>query len=323
MKKNFIVVLVAVILAVIMQLNSFAKTADSLLNKSGSTNNISFSDVKFTSDRNNKQDSAILLDSSSTLKMDATSIGDQIKNNGAITISAFVRVDSVSGNYFYIMGFQKSNGNYAAMIEDCWGQYVLRAYPDGSEASKTAYAGEHSLGKWTHVAVIVGYGYGIIYIDGVEKASFEIDASVTLNDIKWFSIGSPAIESQLDANRTAFNGAIDEIAIYSNALSIDDIKALNDGKEVKSSSISYTCDKYDTYSEWLLRNESQSSAQTSSTVSEQVNVSSEPVIETSDVSEEQIPATGDNGSYVWYALATLMIIPVLYRAKSYTKKKDF
>ena len=51
---------------------------------------------------------------------------------------------------------------------------------------------------------VLYYANNVIYVDGTEVAYFNADANLVFEDIKYFSVGVPAVNCELDANRSAF-----------------------------------------------------------------------------------------------------------------------
>lgn len=247
---------------------------------------LEYSGVTFTEDRNGNANSAILLSGDYWMNSEIGSLGAALEESKELTLSAFVRIDATPDNYHHVLSLQRADGNYVAMLEDAWDQYVLRSFQTGSEYSNTAYAGGFTLSTWKNVAITIGNGYAIIYVDGTEVAYFNADANLVFEDIKYFSVGVPAVNCELDANRSAFNGAIDDIKIYTEVLSASDIALLAAGNSVGTPAASFNCDE---------------KADSDTSIDEDTSVTPD---------EEETPIMGDNDIYVAVALCFVSLLAV-------------
>lgn len=302
--------ILSVIIAVVLVFSSLICYAEnySLQNDVKGGFNLEYSGITFTEDRNGNADSAIMLTGDYWMKNEVGALGTALAESKELTLSAFIRIGASPETYHHIIGFQRADGNYVALIEDAWDQYVVRAYQTGAEFSNTAYAGEFTLSTWKNVAITIGYGYAIIYVDGTEVGSFEVDPALVFEDIKYLSVGNPAVDCALDPNRATFNGAMDDIKIYTTVLSASDIALLAAGNNVGTPAAAFDCDKNDTAS--------QKPEQETSNEPEQ-ETSKNPEQETSKNSEQETPMTVDSGIYIaaLICIASLSVAIVIIRKK--------
>ncbi len=82
----------------------------------------------------------------------------------------------------------------------------------GSRSLGTSGTPLQTDGTWYHVAITYQDGEQKIYIDGVERAATNVTGTLTLND------DPVLIGTDLGINSRTFNGLIDEVKIYSGAL---------------------------------------------------------------------------------------------------------
>jgi hypothetical protein len=80
-------------------------------------------------------------------------------------------------------------------------------------------------GDWTHVAVVLGGGTGTLYINGTVAAA----GTITLGPANLGTIGYAYIGKSWFTSDPHFDGQIDDVRIYSRALSEGDILALKNG----------------------------------------------------------------------------------------------
>jgi prepilin-type N-terminal cleavage/methylation domain-containing protein len=136
---------------------------------------------------------------------------------GAITLEAWAKFNSVAG-YNVIVGKRDVAGGS--------GSYSMRAYSNGdfefflygvSDNFLTAGTSTIVTGRWYHLVCTYNGATKKIYIDGVERASEPTTGSITKTSLI-VTIGADALGSRLH------NGIIDEVRIYSAALTASEIQ---------------------------------------------------------------------------------------------------
>jgi len=151
------------------------------------------------------------------------SIGD------AVTIAGWFRIDGDSDT-----GVRRQN---AYLLED---QSTSEPVPDGwsfrvwttSGISSGAY-GQTKVkkGEWTHIAGTYDGTQTKLYINGVAEKELLTDAGAAF-DGKWTGkIATPGDILQLKYGSETYTGGMDEIVLFSRALSADEIKQLMRGWE--------------------------------------------------------------------------------------------
>ncbi|WP_372344849.1 beta-L-arabinofuranosidase domain-containing protein [Streptomyces sp. KL116D] len=82
------------------------------------------------------------------------------------------------------------------------------------------------VGEWSHVAVALGGGTGILYVDGREVAR---NPALTLTPAALGTLKDHWLGRSHYAGDPVFAGALDEVHLFSRVLGADDIAALHDG----------------------------------------------------------------------------------------------
>jgi len=145
----------------------------------------------------------------------------------AMTITAWYRVDADSDT-----GLRRPN---AFLLED---QSSTEMEPDGfsfrmwtSDGLSPGVYGTTKVqqGEWAHVAGTYDGTQMMLYINGVAEAPLFSDAKAEI-DGKWGgTVGTPADALQLKYGSESLTGGMDEIILFSRALSASEIKELMDG----------------------------------------------------------------------------------------------
>ena len=147
--------------------------------------------------------------------------------SGGLTVSAWFRIDADSDT-----GIRRQN---AFLLED---QSTSEPVPDGfsfrvwttNGISPGAYGTtELEKGEWYHIAGTYDGEFVKLYINGVEEQDLKTDVAGNF-DGKWAGdVATPADQLQLKYSAETYFGAMDEIIIFSRALSESEIKALGKG----------------------------------------------------------------------------------------------
>jgi len=149
------------------------------------------------------------------------SIGD------AVTIAGWFRVDTDSDT-----GIRRQN---AYLLED---QSSTEPVPDSwsfriwttSGLSPGAYGTTLvKKGEWTHIAGTYDGKLMKLYINGVAEKELKTDGNANFNGEWAGKIATPADTLQLKYSAESYTGAMDEIILFSRALSADEIKQLTRG----------------------------------------------------------------------------------------------
>jgi hypothetical protein len=139
--------------------------------------------------------------------------------NGAVTISAWVKLGSASGNQDFVT--LSGSGTYL--------RFGLRG---GSFAASSAMAGitgpSATTGAWHHLAYTYNGSVDSIYVDGVATTgSFTHQSGAT----------TAAWMGTLDGATELFNGSMDDVRIYNAALSASQISQLAAGRYANTGGI--------------------------------------------------------------------------------------
>jgi len=145
----------------------------------------------------------------------------------AMTIAAWFRIDTDSDT-----GLRRPN---AFLLED---QSATEMEPDGfsfrmwtSDGLSPGVYGTTQVqqGEWTHVAGTYDGTQMMLYINGVAENPLFSDANAEI-DGKWGgTVGTPADALQLKFGSESLIGGMDEIILFSRALSASEIRELTDG----------------------------------------------------------------------------------------------
>ena len=154
---------------------------------------------------------------------------------GAATIAFWMNPDTMAGqNFVFAWGNNSAGQNVRVTVETAAGGTVLRQRHQGGFVEYDAAAMTADSG-WHHVAAVVPDGLDIsamvndviFYLDGVPATKLVPD-----NDTLNVRAGTGGTNVFLGSNwngATAFDGQIDDVGWWNEALSADDIKAIYDG----------------------------------------------------------------------------------------------
>lgn len=139
------------------------------------------------------------------------------------TVSIWVKQNQ-AGNWARIWDFGRSTNNYMFLTSNSGsGSAVRFAIKNGGTEQQINCSHILENDRWTHIAVSKSGNTGIMYING-EEAGRNENMTISPSDLGYLTqnyIG----KSQFDAD-ALFNGTVDEIRIYNNALTINEIKDL-------------------------------------------------------------------------------------------------
>ncbi|HGJ64010.1 TPA: LamG domain-containing protein [bacterium] len=153
----------------------------------------------------------------------------------AITIAGWFRIDADSDT-----GIRRQN---AYLLED---QSASEPVPDGwsfriwtsNGISPGAYGTTKVVkGEWTHIAGTYDGKLMKLYINGVEEKELKTDGNANFNGEWAGKIGVPADTLQLKYGSESYTGGMDEIVLFSRALSKDEIVQLTKGWKQALSSL--------------------------------------------------------------------------------------
>ncbi len=173
---------------------------------------------------------------------DAILLGNQSGlQPSSITVESWVKFDSVAvgeiENVFAKWGFDATVDSYLlGVYNDGTANKLFGAIGDGSTGDSGLSGGGMTVDIWNHVAMTYNAADGVhkIYQNGVEVGS-----RIRPNGI--FPTVSNAYFARQDAAGRIFSGLIDELAVYSRALSQTEIQAIfNAGTAGKCSSTNQT-----------------------------------------------------------------------------------
>lgn len=149
---------------------------------------------------------------------------------GGFTISAWVKTSSATSQDIF---FRQDNSSHQAIIEfNINSSGILNATVRGTEGNISTPTGSGAIkdGVFHHVVLVSTGSGGTVYIykDGSQNASASIGTS-TLN----FGSAVPAFgevyQGWIPSEGNWFNGAIDDMAIFSRALSATEVSNLYNG----------------------------------------------------------------------------------------------
>ncbi|MCX5441286.1 beta-L-arabinofuranosidase domain-containing protein [Streptomyces sp. NBC_00063] len=141
-----------------------------------------------------------------------------------LTVSAWVRVDSLSNSArVFDLGYHKDTYLFLA-VRTGTGKARAALKIAGMEAEDFIDASDAlPQGRWTHVALTVGDGTGVLYVDGVESG--RNDAMVSSPLLLGTTTHNYLGRSQ-NSKHPYLQGAIDSFRVHNRALSATDVAAL-------------------------------------------------------------------------------------------------
>ncbi len=152
-------------------------------------------------------------------------------NLGTFTVTFWARLPATQGwNHMVSKGSHVGSGtpgsvNWGVMMRSGEARFLYEVYTD------TAWTGisapEVPLNEWQHLATTYDGDKMEFFLNG-ESLGSSADVKIKLDASRSFRIGGIATEGETPGN--FFNGSIDEVALFSAVLSVEDIQALmNDG----------------------------------------------------------------------------------------------
>ncbi len=139
--------------------------------------------------------------------------------------------DNTDGNFVPFIGFYRNDGTYAGVFEQRWRgevKYVVNGI--GSASAGDPGDGGVSIGKrdngWHFYTVTEKAGVGTVYCDGTQKGSYNVSGDhLYQKHISEFIIGGGMSKIWYDKNnRGRLIGSVDDLTIYSGALTADEVK---------------------------------------------------------------------------------------------------
>ncbi len=151
---------------------------------------------------------------------------------------------NTDGNFDPFIGFYRSDGTYAGVFESRWRnkmKFVVNGIGSagaGSPGDDGSYFRNLNTNEdlifsdegWHLYTVTESDGYGALYMDGKPAGTYTVAANHLLTDpITHFEVGGGLAKLWYDRNnRGRLIGAVDDITIYSGALTADEVAALYD-----------------------------------------------------------------------------------------------
>ncbi len=148
--------------------------------------------------------------------------------NGKNEVTLVAWIYPIGGAETWHAIISKGTGQQYAITLNRPGTYIhfeTNQMSGGSCGATNTNSGTVTLNDWNYVVATYNGSLKKVYINGVERAS----ASCSLN----FADNTQDLEIGRDGNSEEFNGTIDEVAIYSKALSQEEIEALYDAGRAK------------------------------------------------------------------------------------------
>jgi parallel beta-helix repeat protein len=149
-----------------------------------------------------------------------------------ITISFWVNQnagDAGIWKYAFCPGESASPGNsraYALAVSKSDKKVWLRVHSGVNTYSELISNGTVSLNEWHHLTATFRAGDAAIYIDGQLDRSARMSVSSIMNDAQPLTVGGAWEYCGADSFEGEFNGTIDEIMIFSRALSAQEVEGL-------------------------------------------------------------------------------------------------
>ncbi|MEY2407543.1 MAG: large repetitive protein [Verrucomicrobiota bacterium] len=159
-----------------------------------------------------------------------------LNHTGAITLAAWIRPETVSGNRIVmIKGSISDSANYTWVLRGSDSKLQYRwVNPSGNENKYESAANVLAVGRWTHVAAVHKpgtapklYTNGVLIAGTLTSGSASAGIGITSNP---FTVGASSDDSQ------RFQGTIDEVFVCSTALTPADLANLMVGQPPASPS---------------------------------------------------------------------------------------
>ena len=155
-------------------------------------------------------------------------------NNSEYSYSFWAKMatdNNTDGNFVPFIGFYRNDGTYAGVFEQRWRgevKYVVNGI--GSATAGDPGDDGVSIGKrdngWHFYTVTEKAGVGTVYCDGNQKGSYNVSGDhLYRKHISEFIIGGGMSKIWYDKNnRGRLIGSVDDLTIYSGALTADEVK---------------------------------------------------------------------------------------------------
>jgi DUF1680 family protein len=142
----------------------------------------------------------------------------------AFTVAAWVRLDTVA-NWARVFDFGAGTGTYMFLTPRSGSGTARFAITSGGAGAEQQISGPAALpaGTWTHVAVTHSGNVGILYVNGTEVAR---NSSMTIRPADLGSTTQNWIGRSQYSGDPLLDGAVDEVRVYSRALTASEVTAL-------------------------------------------------------------------------------------------------
>ncbi|MFB6216415.1 MAG: LamG domain-containing protein, partial [Candidatus Aenigmatarchaeota archaeon] len=176
---------------------------------------------------NGKRGAALKFDGSDDY-VDIPNGENLVSGESSLTLSAWVKTDSINSGHPGIIVAQSSGGNQIGIFQHN-GNYYYELGTTGDTTNRIGSGEPVELGEWTHVALTWDGSKMKEYINGkytgrsTSTGGSETDSMQNLNIGRWS--GGP----------DHFDGKIDDVRIYPYALSQEQVKQVMNGGGVSSS----------------------------------------------------------------------------------------
>jgi hypothetical protein len=146
-----------------------------------------------------------------------------VSNVQSCTIAGWVNI-AANKPWARIFDFGSGTGSYMFLTPQSGAGGIRFAITTGGAGAEQQISTTAALatGAWKHVAVTLTPSTGILYVDGVEVAR----GSITLNPSSLGATAGNFIGKSQFGNDPLLNGQVDELRIYSRALSPTDVRTL-------------------------------------------------------------------------------------------------
>jgi len=145
---------------------------------------------------------------------------------GPITISVWVKPDSITGQCGIVTSSDSYGGGYALYLRDQVDAMVGFWINDGTQR-KSIMVGNIQIGVWTHIVAVYDGTNLVVYINGIPYTGTPTLGTETLN----FTGVKIGLVSWI-ASPKYFDGKLDDIRIYNRALTVDEIISLTNKQHV-------------------------------------------------------------------------------------------
>ncbi|MDY6771291.1 MAG: DUF2341 domain-containing protein, partial [Candidatus Nanohaloarchaea archaeon] len=140
---------------------------------------------------------------------------DQLDIKKAVTVSAWVKLDGAQDTW---KGIGIKNGAYRLIVAA--GENAEWNIYDSSGAHKIFADQNLNDSQWHHLVGTYDGSRSLLYVDGDIRANMSLSTTIRTNNNDFF-IGAE------QANQQLFDGKIDEVRVYSRALSQEEVKSLH------------------------------------------------------------------------------------------------